>query len=87
MRTHKGSSVSPDTSIGTQWKVSGGFLSLSFSRIHFIETEMRPKARIVLRNAFPAKYKGTIAKVYLLHVPTKEFQEAYKWEALFLYAC
>lgn len=77
-RTRKGSRVSPDTSIGTQRKVSGGFLSLSFSKIHFIETEMHSKARIVLRNAFPAENKGTVAKVYLLHLPTKEFQEAYK---------
>lgn len=73
---HKGCSVSGDPSVGTQGKVSGGFLSLNFSRIHFIETEMDSKAGGVLRNAFPAK--GTVSKVHLLHVPTEEFQEAYK---------
>jgi len=40
MRTHEVSSVSPDTSVGTQRKVSGGFPNLSISRIHFMEIEM-----------------------------------------------
>ena len=51
-----------------------------------MEIEMHWKARRALRNAFPAENKGTVSKVYHLSVPTKEFQEAYKWEALFLCA-
>lgn len=47
---------------------------------------MHWKARRALWKAFPVENKGTAAKMYRLHVPTKEFQEAYEWEALFLCA-
>lgn len=64
-----------DTFFWVPIKVSGGFLSLSFSRIHFIETEMHSKARKFLRIAFPAE---NIRVVYLLRVSTNELQDAYK---------